>query len=1445
MATFTGGSGNDTVTAAAGTINDTLTGLAGNDTLIGLGGADLLDGGTGTDTASYASSSAGVNANLTTLTGTGGDAQGDTYISIENLIGSGQADTLTGDTGANVLSGGAGNDSLYGGAGNDTLVGGTGNDRIDGGANIDTVSYAAATAAVSVNLTTGLATGGEGSDTLVGIENVIGSNFSDTIIGDTNNNVIAGGALNDSLDGGAGIDTVDYSTSASGVTVNLQSGVNTGGDAEGDILLNFENIIGSAGADSLTGDANDNVLTGGAGADTLDGGAGVDTADYSASSAGVAVSVVSGATGSGGDAQGDRLFGIQNLIGSAFNDTLTGDAFVNVLTGGAGNDLLDGGGENDTMIGGAGDDSYVVGSSAEVITELTNEGNDLVTSSVDFTLGANLERLTLVGSLDINGTGNELNNILIGNSGDSSPGTMGKNILRGMAGNDTIYGMDGGDVLDGGTGNDSLIGGKGSDIYQVDSLNDVLVELANEGTDTVQTTVNWTLAANFENLLLDDVGNINGIGNTVANLMTGNAGNNLLSGMEGNDTLIGNAGNDTLNGGTGSDDMYGGTGNDYFYVDSSGDEIFELADGGIDTVESSVTVTMDRYVENLILSGSANINATGNTSDNIMTGNIGNNAMTGGTGNDTLYGGAGNDSLDGGIGNDVVAGGVGNDTYTINATADVVTEFLNEGTDTVIAGATWTMSDNIENLVQNGASSINATGNASANSITGNGGQNLLQGMAGNDTLDGGAGGDTLDGGAGNDIMIGGIGNDIFILDSANDVVVENLNEGIDTVQTAFSYTLLNNFENLTLLGTSGLSGTGNAMANVLTGNTGANLLSGMAGNDALFGGAGNDTLDGGTGNDSMTGGDGNDRFIVDSLNDNTFETSTGGIDTVDTSINWTLSSYTENLNLLGSGNLEGHGNNLGNIVTGNTGNNVLSGESGNDTVYGGAGNDTLDGGATGASGNDVLYGGMGDDLYFVNSLNDSIIEGANNGVDTVSSSVNWSLAANLENLILTGSSGLSGVGNASNNVMTGNLGSNNLNGLGGNDTLDGGSGADTLNGGTGDDSLIGGFGNDTYYVDSLNDVVVELANQGADTVFSSVNYTLADALENLTLNGTASINGTGNLNANVILGNAQDNYLSGMAGNDSIIGGGGNDTIDGGTGNDTMAGGIGDDSYIVDSASDRVNELTNQGIDTVYASVSYSILSPVENLTLTGTDNINATGNSSANILIGNAGNNLLSASGGNDTLDGGAGNDTLDGGAGSDSMSGGLGDDTFIIDSLNDVVSEGLNGGTDLVRSSVNHVLGANFENLTLSGSFGVNGTGNELNNVLTGNSGKNVLNGMAGDDTLTGGSGADVLIGGTGADHFVFASASTSQATISDFNSVDGGAAEGDLLEFVGLLTGTFAYIGDAAFSGTSNTEARFIAGALQLDFDGNGATDLTIRITGLTDDAQISGGDFLFS
>ena len=465
--------------------------------------------------------------------------------------------------------------------------------------------------------------------------------------------------------------------------------------------------------------------------------------------------------------------------------------------------------------------------------------------------------------------------------------------------------------------------------------------------------------------------------------------------------------------------------------------------------------------------------------------------------------------------------------------------------------------------------------------------------------------------------------------------------------------------------------------------------------------------------------------------------------------------------------------------------------------------------------------------------------------MDTVSATVNWTLATNIENLILTGSAGLTGTGNSSSNLITGNGGANTLNGLGGNDTLDGGAGADTLNGGAGNDSMIGGLGNDSYFVDSASDVVVELTAGGVDTVNSSVNFILAETVENLTLTGGLMINGTGNSTDNILLGNIGDNYLSGLAGNDTITASGGNDTLDGGTGNDIMSGGAGNDTYIVDSTADKVTEILNQGTDTVLSSVTFSILGPVENLTLTGTNNISGTGNTLANVMTGNSGDNLLSAGSGNDTLDGGLGNDTLDGSTGVDQMTGGAGDDTYMIDNVGDVVTEAAASGTDLVMSKITHTLGANFENLALTGTFGINGTGNELNNVLTGNSAKNLLNGMAGDDTLIGNGGADVLTGGTGADHFVFASASTTQATVADFNAVEGGLAEGDLLEFVGLLTGTFAYVGAAAFSGTANTEARFIAGALQLDFDGNGATDLTIRVTGLTDANQISGGDFLFS
>jgi Ca2+-binding RTX toxin-like protein len=732
-----------------------------------------------------------------------------------------------------------------------------------------------------------------------------------------------------------------------------------------------------------------------------------------------------------------------------------------------------------------------------------------------------------------------------------------------------------------------------------------------------------------------------------------------------------------------------------------------------------------------------------------INGTAANDILTGTSEEDIIQGLAGDDTIDGGLGNDIMIGGLGNDIYTVDAAGDAVTELAGQGTDRVNSHISYTLGADIENLTLYGVGNIDGTGNALANTINGNNGNNVLSGgdgddtltaAGGNDTLIGGAGNDTLSGGTGNDAMTGGLGNDTYVIDASGDTVTELLGEGTDLVQSAISHTLGDNVENLTLTGSAAISGTGNALANSITGNTGSNVLSG---------GDGNDTLNGGTGSDTMIGGAGNDIYYVDNAGDVITELAGGGADTVNSSISHMLAAEVENLTLTGSAAITGSGNALANSITGNTGANILSGGDGNDTLNGGTGSDTM-------------IGGAGNDIYYVDNAADIVTELAGGGTDTVNSSITHTLSADVENLTLSGSAAINGAGNALANTITGNTGVNvldggdgndSLSGGTGNDTLIGGAGDDTLNGGSGNDAMQGGDGNDIYAVDASGDVVTELAGQGIDTVQSSISYTLGATLEHLTLTGSSSINGTGNALDNVITGNTGTNVLNGGGGNDRLIGGSGNDTLsggtgddrlEGGTGNDTMQGGDGNDTYVVDVTSDIVTETAGEGIDAVESSSSYTLVANVENLTLTGSGAINGVGNALDNVITGNSGNNALSGGDGNDTLIGGAGNDT---------MNGGLGDDIFVVDSAGDVVTESAGQGTDTVQSSVSHTLGANVENLTLTGAAAVNGAGNTLANVLLGNDAANTLSGGAGDDTLTGGYGNDTLHGGDGHDLFAY--------------------------------------------------------------------------------------------
>lgn len=339
--------------------------------------------------------------------------------------------------------------------------------------------------------------------------------------------------------------------------------------------------------------------------------------------------------------------------------------------------------------------------------------------------------------------------------------------------------------------------------------------------------------------------------------------------------------------------------------------------------------------------------------------------------------------------------------------------------------------------------------------------------------------------------------------------------------------------------------------------------------------------------------------------------------------------------------------------------------------------------------------------------------------------------------------------GLAGNDILDGRDGDDQLKGGTGNDTLRGGNGNDSLDGGAGGDNMDGGDGIDTYFVNNVGDVAAETnntANGGFDTVIATVSHTLGFAIEDLFLSGNTSINGKGNDKDNHIIGNGAANILNGAAGADRMTGGNGNDT------------------YIVDNVGDVVIEDSEDpvaGIDTVNASVDFSLSFGINNLKLTGIGAIDGFGNELNNIISGNGAANFIDAGSGNDTINSGAGNDilrgsdgndTLNGGSGADNMDGGDQNDTYIVDNAGDIAAEqsiGNQSGYDVVQSSVSHTLGFGIENLLLTGSAVITGIGNDLDNLIEGNGAANALHGETGNDRLYGRGGNDWLLGGDGND------------------------------------------------------------------------------------------------
>lgn len=966
------------------------------------------------------------------------------------------------------------------------------------------------------------------------------------------------------------------------------------------------------------------------------------------------------------------------------------------------------------------------------------------------------------------------NDVLIGGEGDDSlNGGSGDDLLQGGGGNDSLYGGDGADTL---------IGGDGNDNYYDVGPDDIIVEYPMGDTfpgagflDEV------SLAAGVTNFSLsghdgievvhadmDTAVVLDGNNGPIINVLHGSAQGDTLSGHGGLDLLAGHGGDDTLDGGVGFSELSGGNGNDTYVINLTDTvlggaplseagwmnyvTIIEDVDGsnldGIGTSDNDVVRLMGFSISDVVFSvRGEDLNISSSITGQLL-------ATVGGM----FEGYAGNYQKlvetfvfdDGSVlASDLLA------QYQIPSSAPSDIGFIG---DHIIA----------HDIVDAGAGDDVVEGTAGNDSLNGGGGHDELTGGDGNDTLHGGAGSDTLNGGAGDDLLDGGFGPDYDGLSGGNgndtywfgrgygdDLIIESLDgDGAET-GTADRLVLRNvnsdevtfQVEDYYLIGVIPMDS-----LKITINDTGESIMiagqlvdTDASGNPVDYPYFGVEYIEFANGvvwgvDDIRAAADGNppdyDPPVPPTV-------ATEGDDIlVGTELNDSEMPFNDIANNPQSA-INGLGGN--DTISMLAGDDIAAGGAGNDTISGGDGNDILLGSGidlstmqfTDTAGMEVLSGNAGDDIYFVLNDTTSVIESSGEGTDTVYENVAFYAAPeNVENVfagaleeVVADAEGVSDpmgdffsnasgvplavsiVGNALDNVIVGNALDNMLSGLDGDDRLFGQDGNDQLDGGLGADRLVGGLGDDVYIVDNAGDVVVEHAGEGYDSVQSSVSFdgSIAD-IEDIHLTGSNDINATGNALDNVLIGNDAANRL------------------DGGAGIDVMVGGLGDDTYVVENAFDAVIENASSGIDTVEAGISYTLGSNVENLVLTGVADINGTGNSLANVITGNAGGN------------------TLSGGAGADTLVGGLGNDTYIF-GAGDTIIEHAGEGIDTVRSAVTHTLGANLENLVLTGTGNTNGFGNDLVNTIVGNAGNNRLNGGAGADTLMGGVGDDTYIYGSG--------------------------------------------------------------------------------------------------
>lgn len=696
-----GGQGNDMLTGSDG--HDVMDGGAGDDDLIGSLGNDVMRGGDGTD---FLVASLGDDI----LEGGAGDDELQAGDGADKLDGGDGNDTLFASSGIDALAGGAGNDhldagdgddTLDGGDGDDVMIGGTGADKMDGGSGRDVADYSAG-GAVGIDLTTGATSGAASGDVLLNIEDIKGSASDDILVGDANANTFTGGAGADTLVGQQGNDTADYSTSPAGVTIAFASTlaepdaitIGSGGDAQGDKLQLIERVIGSAFADTLTGGELNDTFVGGGAADAIDGGAGIDTAEYSTSSAGVSISLdaTGSALGVGGDAAGDALSNVENLIGSDFNDTLIGNGMTNRLDGGKGNDFIRGGGNPGTelLIGGEGIDTADYSTSAAAVVARLNDDVLFLSSGGDAAGDVLVTMENLIGS--------SFNDQLFGNSD--------KNRLEGGSGND---------ILIGGGNADTLVGGDG-------------VDTAFYGTSAAAVTVA------LDNSFAATGGDAQGDQFSTVENLVGSAFDDILFGSAANNQIDGGAGNDLIRGGGNTDIeiLIGGAGIDTVDYSGSAAAVFARLFSGTNGAASQggeadkdVLLQME--------------NVLGSNFNDLLHGTELANVLSGGGGADTLVGFDGADILNGGSGTDAA-------DYT-QSTAAVQVTLSSTGT-TIGAGghAAGDQLTAIESL----------TGSSFSDTLIGSAASNKLVSNAGNDQMRGGSGADILSAtGTGSKVMFG------------------------------------------------------------------------------------------------------------------------------------------------------------------------------------------------------------------------------------------------------------------------------------------------------------------------------------------------------------------------------------------------------------------------------------------------------------------------------------------------------------------------------------------------------------------------------------------------------------------------------------------------------------------------------------------------------------------